>query len=69
MMQIALRHPGLVLPAVQFAIIDKDPVPGFTATIKRVRQLWKEQLRQTKDTPVMEKILQSRPSSHWGINE
>jgi hypothetical protein len=49
MMQIALRHPNLVPPAVQFAIMDQDPVPGFTARIKRVRHLWKTQLRQTKD--------------------
>ena len=27
------------------------------------------QARASTLTPVMEKILQSRPSSHWGINE
>jgi hypothetical protein len=26
-------------------------------------------VRASTLTPVMEKILQSRPSSHWGINE
>jgi hypothetical protein len=29
--------------------MDQDPVPGFTARIKRVRHLWEPQLRQTKD--------------------
>ena len=34
-----LRVPGLVPPAVSFAILDQDPVPGFKASVKKLETL------------------------------
>jgi hypothetical protein len=45
------------------------PVEAVVALLESAPNLEAIQVRAATLTPVMEKILQSRPSSHWGINE
>jgi outer membrane lipoprotein-sorting protein len=47
-MGINLDAPNLVPPAVQWAILDKDPVPGFKAGVKRMQGYHQAQLAQAK---------------------
>ena len=43
--QLALDCPRLVPPAVQLAIVDKDPVPGLEARMTHLRPFHEKQLR------------------------
>jgi len=45
-MNIALDYPKLVPPVVQYAVMDKDPVPGFRALANLFRQRFQEQLTE-----------------------
>lgn len=45
-MNIELDHPKLVPPVVQFAVMDKDPAPGFRARANLLRQRFQKQLAE-----------------------
>jgi hypothetical protein len=46
-----------------------NAVEALVAEIDSAAILKAIQARESTLTPVMEKILQFRPSSHWGLNE
>jgi hypothetical protein len=47
-MTLKLDTPNLVPPAVQWTLLDKDPVPGFGARVKKM-QGYKKQLERVDD--------------------
>jgi len=47
----------------------EEAVEALVAELDSATMLNALQARQSTLTPVMEKILQFRPPSHWGINE
>jgi len=46
---LTLDTPNLVPPAVQWTILDKDPVPGFRARVKRAQSYHRKRLERAKD--------------------
>ncbi len=52
--QLHLDMPSLEPGAVQYAVLDKDPVPGYIAQIKLLRKFHNQQLEQA-DTKTMER--------------
>jgi hypothetical protein len=48
-MTLKLDTPDLVPPAVQWTVLDKDPVPGFGARVKRMQGYCKKQLERQDD--------------------
>lgn len=47
-MLLVLDTPNLVPPAVQYAVFDKDPIPGFRANLKRMKPYHAKQLERDK---------------------
>ncbi len=47
-MSMSLQGPGLATSAVQLAIFDNDPVPGFEARAKNMQWIYREQLRRAE---------------------
>jgi hypothetical protein len=43
---LSLDVPGLEPPAVQWAILDHDPLPGFKARVQKLRSLYRRQLER-----------------------
>jgi len=43
-MSLSLDSPNLKPPAVQFAVFDRDPVPGFEAAVKKYRTYHHDQI-------------------------
>jgi hypothetical protein len=66
-----LDFPGLQPEAVQYAILDKDPVPGYTAQVKLVRQAFRQQIEQadTKSWKEKARIAQMRHSWDSGFKD
>ena len=48
-MALTLDTPNLVPPAVQWTILDKDPVPGFRTRVKKMQPYYRKQLEGAKD--------------------
>lgn len=45
---LSLDTPNLVPPAVQYAVFDKDPIPGFKASLKRMQSYHQKELQETE---------------------
>ena len=50
-MHVNLETPDLAPPAVQWAVLDKDPVPAFRDRIKRVQGFYKTSWSKRKMKP------------------
>jgi hypothetical protein len=48
---LSLDAPGLQPPAVQWAILDHDPLPGFKAHVQKLRSLYRRQLERVGGPP------------------
>jgi type II secretory pathway component GspD/PulD (secretin) len=48
-MAISLHAPSLMPPAVQWAVMDEDPVPGFTARVDRMRSYYRGQIDKAQN--------------------
>jgi len=60
-----LDTPNLVPPAVQFTVLDKDPVPGFGARVKGLQGYYKKQLERVEDQAKRELIRSSQMEVGW----
>ena len=64
-MSMSLQAPGLATPAVQWAIFDKDPVPGFKARTKKMQWIYREQLRRAESEAAREEIRKGWMTLQW----
>ena len=63
-------HPELDMPsgelqAVQFAIFDKDPVPGFTAQVKKSQKFNRQQLNKAGNEADRERLRPIQMAANW----
>ena len=61
-----LDTPNLVPPAVQFTVLDKDPVPGFGARVKGLQGYYKKQLERVEDKAKRELIRSTPDGGRFG---
>ena len=66
-MDLKLDTPNLVPPAVQWTILDKDPVPGFGARVKKMQKHYKKHLEQAKNKVSKEIICSSQMMISWDL--
>jgi hypothetical protein len=65
-MTLKLDTPNLVPPAVQWTLLDKDPVPGFGARVKKM-QGYKKQLERVDDEARKELFRSSQMTVCWDL--
>ncbi|MFV1981251.1 MAG: hypothetical protein ACC655_08875 [Rhodothermia bacterium] len=66
-MTLNLDTPNLVPPAVQWTILDKDPVPGFRARLKKMRAYYQKQLERADNEAKKEVIRSSQMIVSWNL--
>ncbi len=66
-MTLNLDTPNLVPPAVQWAVFDKDPLPGFRARVKRMKGYHTEQLERAGDDANKELARSSQMTVSWDL--
>ena len=66
-MNINLDAPNLIPPAVQWTVVDKDPIPGFGTKVKRMSGYRKEQLQRADDEAAKERIRSSDITVSWDL--
>jgi len=64
-LKISLDAPSLASPAVHFVIFDHDPVPEFSAAIKKMRDSFRKQLCQAPDSAQREIIRNAQMITSW----
>jgi hypothetical protein len=64
---LKLDTPNLVPPAVQWTVLDKDPVPGFGARVKQMQGYHKKQLEGVDDKAKKELIRSSQMTVDWDL--
>ncbi len=65
---LSLDTPNLVPPAVQYAVFDKDPIPGFKASLKRMKSYHQKELQEAK-TGAKRKLAHSiYLKVHWDLS-
>lgn len=64
---MTLDTPNLVPPAVQFTILDKDPVPGFRARVKRAQSYLRKRLEGAKDEAEKKQQRSIQMTVHWNL--
>ena len=65
--RVSLETPSLVPPAVQWTVLDEDPVPAFMARVKKSQDRIQEQLDRTDDEFQKEIVQASQMTVHWDI--
>jgi TolB protein len=66
-LSVQLDAPALVPPAVQFAVFDKDPLPGFAAKTKRMQSYRRSQQGQAEDEDEKQIQRNSAMTVHWDL--
>jgi len=66
-MAVNLDTPNLVPPTVQWAVLDKDPVPGFRARIKTMQGFYRRQLKRAKDEAETNLARSSQMTVGWNL--
>jgi hypothetical protein len=64
-MTMSLDAPNLAAPAVQFALFDEDPAPGFEARIKKVHRFFRKQLDAADDGDTRKSVRSLQMSLSW----
>ena len=64
---LSLDTPNLVPPAVQFAIFDKDPVPAFKASLRKLKPYHRKELEKTDNQAKRKITRQIFLKSHWNL--
>lgn len=62
-----LDTPNLVPPAVQWAVLDEDPVPAFRARIKEMRTHYRKRLERAEDEVKKELVRSSQMTATWDL--
>ncbi|MGA2063010.1 MAG: hypothetical protein ABSG67_21260 [Thermoguttaceae bacterium] len=62
-----LDAPNLAPPALQWAVLDKDPVPGFRARIKMSQGFYQTQLDQAKNEAQKELLRSVQMTVNWDL--
>jgi hypothetical protein len=63
--ELHLGMPSLEPEAVQYAIFDKDPVPGYIAQVKLLRQVYKQQIEQADTKPWKDMARAAQMRTGW----
>ena len=66
-MTMDLDTPNLVPPAVQWTVLDKDPVPGFKNRVKKMHVYYRKQLERAKDKAKKELARSSQMKVSWDM--
>ena len=66
-MILKLETPNLVPPAVQWTVLDKDPVPGFGARLKGMQAHFKKQLERVDDEAKKTLLRSSQMTVGWDL--
>ena len=66
-MTLNLDTPNLVPPAVQWAVLDKDPVPGFKARVKKMQGYHRKQLESAVGEAGKELVRSSQMTVCWDL--
>lgn len=66
-MGIALHAPHLVPPAVQWAVMDHDPLPGFAARVKQVKSQAMDQIDKAGDEEEKETARTASMTVSWDL--
>ena len=66
-MTLKLDTPNLMPPAVQLTVLDKDPVPGFGARVKKMQGHYKKQLERADDEARKELFRSSQMTVSWDL--
>jgi hypothetical protein len=66
-MILKLETPNLVPPAVQWTVLDKDPVPGFGARVKGMQAHYKKQLERVDDEAKKKLLRSSQMTVGWDL--
>jgi hypothetical protein len=66
---VKLDAPGLMPPAVQIAVLDKDPLPGFRArlTTETALSLHRQQIARAKNESEKERHCSMEMSAYWDM--
>ena len=64
-MSMSLEGAGLATPAVQWAIFDEDPIPGFEARTKKRQWVYREQLRRAENEAAREDTRSEWMTMQW----
>jgi beta-lactamase regulating signal transducer with metallopeptidase domain len=64
-MAVSLRATNQLPSAVQWAIVDHDPVPAFKARLKKLRWIYREQLRRAKNGAAKENTRKGWMTVQW----
>ena len=64
-MSMSLQGQVLATPAVQWAIFDYDPVPGFEARTKKTQWIYREQLRKAESEAAREDTRKEWMTLQW----
>jgi beta-lactamase regulating signal transducer with metallopeptidase domain len=65
LIQLALRVPGAVPPAVPLAIFDRDPVPDFKSRTKDLQTAYREKLGRAENEAAKEEIRKAGMTAGW----
>jgi hypothetical protein len=66
-MSINLEAPILKPPAVQWTVLDKDPVPDFRARVKNMKARYSEQLERAEDDDEREIARSAMMTVSWDL--
>ncbi len=66
-MTLNLDTTNLVPPAVQWTVLDKDPVPGFRARLKKAQAYHRKWLEQAGDEANNEAICSAQMTTSWDL--
>ena len=64
---VILDTPNFDLPAIQYAILDKDPVPGFIARSKRMESYYRDRLAQAEGKAAKDLTRRSQMMVQWDL--
>ena len=64
---LKLDTPNLVPPALQWTVLDKDPVPGFSARLKRSQTYYRKRHEWAGDEAKKELIRSSQMTVSWNL--
>ena len=60
-----LNMPGLEPEAVQYAVLDKDPVPAYISQVKMLRQAYQQQIDQVDAKPWKDTMRLAQMRTSW----
>jgi len=66
-MAVNLDTPKLVPPAVQWTVLDKDPVPGFRTRVKRMQGYYRKELAGAEDESKKKLVRSSEMTVSWDL--